>query len=773
MADGTRLHRAGRDVAARWRQALRWAGWSLALAALPAVAAPPADPVPSIALPMATPIDVPVDGQSCRQRDGDLSRPRVGLALGGGGARGIAHVGVLRKLEQMGIPVDCVAGTSMGSLVGGFYAAGMTLDAMEQLVLEADWKQLFDDSIERRERTWRRKLDDRTGLATIGVGVRDGQWNLSAGVLQGQRILALIERGTLGVSTVDDFDRLPVPFRAVATDLNSGEAVELHSGSLAAAMRASMSLPGIFQPQEIDGRVLVDGGLAQQVPVATVRRMGADVVIAVDVGTPLEELDGEASVLDVVYQLTGLLTVRNTRESTDSLGPRDVLVVPALGTDVATGDFDKAADALRIGAAAADEAEPRLAALPRWHGDAPLREPGEQRPVVAFVRLENDSDYDDAVIASMIDVPVGKPLDLGRLERSTLRVYSLDTFASVSHELVEEDGRTGVVIRAREKTQGPNYLQLGYRLQTDFDGTYDSSLRVAMLHAPVTSLGAEARVIADIGSEPGLRAEYYHPFDPQGRWYFHGGGGVWNDNVPVFDDNGHRLATYDARLASLQLALGRTFGRYGALQAGIERTDGEGKVKIGDPALPEAEVSSGVWAVNGLMDRLDSLYFPRQGWSATLGYRATAGWLGGEAEFKQGRLELLGAKAFGRGAVQAGLTWNTTLSGSLPLHERFAMGGRGNLVGFHYNELSGQQAAVLMLGYSWQLARVFGRSAVVGGTLEYGNAWEQRSDVRWRDGILHGSVYAGFDSWIGPMLLGYGRREGGRDLFFLEIGQPF
>ncbi|KAF1686259.1 patatin [Pseudoxanthomonas broegbernensis] len=717
--------------------------------------------------------DAPPPGRSCPQRDGDTARPRVGLALGGGGARGMAHIGVLRKLEQMRIPVDCIAGTSMGSLVGGLYAAGMQVDALEKLVLDTDWKGIFDDSIERRERTYRRKQDDRDGMARVGVGMREGKWSVSPGVLQGGRILSLIERSTLGVSGIDDFDELPVPFRAVATDLNTGESVELGAGSLSRAMRASMSLPGIFQPLEIDGRVLVDGGIAEQVPVDTVRRMGADIVVAVDVGTPLEVLDADAGVLQVMYQLTGLLTVRNTAASTDGLGPADVLVVPELGGDVSTGDFAKAADALRIGREAADAAEPRLAALPRWRGDVPRRDPGDARPVIEFVRLENDSGYADAVLESIIDVPLGRLLDAGRLETTTLRIYSLGTFASVGYDVVREGGRTGVVVRAREKAQGPNYLQLGYRLQTDFGGTYDSSLRAALVRAPASPLGAEARVMVDLGSEPALRGEYYHPFDPQARWYFHGIASAWNDNVPLFDAGGHRIATYDARLASLRLGLGRTLGRYGALDAGIERTVGNASVEVGDPALPKVEVASGVWFATGIIDRLDSLYFPRHGHALRLGYRATSGWLGGEADFSLASLELLAARSFGRGAVQAGWSWRSTLSGALPLHERIAMGGRGNLVGFRYNELTGQHASVLMLGYSYQLATVFGRSAVVGATLEYGNAWERRRDMRWSDGVANGSAYIGFDSWIGPMLFGYGAREGGQDLFFLEIGQPF
>ena len=271
----------------------------------------------------------------------------------------------------------------------------------------------------------------------------------------------MFERSTLGVSEVDDFDKLPIPYRAVATDLNTGEAVVLGRGSLAMAMRASMSLPGVFQPIDIDGRVLLDGGIANQVPIDVVRAMGADIVIAVDVGTPLVIHDRDASLLEVVSQLTGMLTVGNTRRSLATLGEGDILIVPALGTEVATSAFDKAPEALAIGAAAAEEARPRLAHLsvsPEVYLAAKQRRPlpNPDAPIVQFVRLDNDTAYDDEYILSRLDIGLGKPLDADRLENRLLRVYSLGTLASITYEVVREGDRSGIVIHARPKPHGTN-----------------------------------------------------------------------------------------------------------------------------------------------------------------------------------------------------------------------------------------------------------------------------------------------------------------------------
>jgi NTE family protein len=323
----------------------------------------------------------------------------------------------------------------MGSLVGGLYAAGVPIGDMEALVLETDWKRLFDDTIPREQRSYRRKQDDRDGVATLGVGLNRGKVNVSPGMLQGERILSMFERKTLAVSTIRDFDRLPIPFRATGTDLNTGESVELGHGSLAEAMRASMSLPGIFQPVMIDGRVLIDGGIAEQVPIDIVRRMGADIVIAVDVGTPLPELDADASLLQVISQLTGMLTVGNTRASTAKLGEHDVLIVPELGTEVTTADFAKAREALAIGDRAAAQAVPRLAGMPRYRGAPPAPE-----KVAATDSTDGADSADAADAAEAADVPDEPPIQAA--ERIPFGLEDID-FEAEPGQLVALVGPSG------------------------------------------------------------------------------------------------------------------------------------------------------------------------------------------------------------------------------------------------------------------------------------------------------------------------------------------
>ncbi|HTK99549.1 MAG TPA: patatin-like phospholipase family protein, partial [Pseudomonadales bacterium] len=234
-------------------------------------------------------------------------RPKIGLVLGGGGARGAAHIGVIKLLQELHVPVDYVAGTSMGSLVGGFYATGMTAEQLDATVRAIDFDTLFKDATARRDEPYLRKLDDNLALFGPKVGIGPKSQLLAMGAISGQKISFLFQTLTSQRVQVDDFDNLPIPYRAMATDIVTGDAVVIDKGNLAVAMRASMSVPGAFDPVQIGPYLLVDGGLADNVPIDVVRKMGADIVIAVDVGTPLEPRENLTSLVSITAQLSGLL----------------------------------------------------------------------------------------------------------------------------------------------------------------------------------------------------------------------------------------------------------------------------------------------------------------------------------------------------------------------------------------------------------------------------------------------------------------------------------
>lgn len=716
---------------------------------------------------------------ACRERPVvPENRPRVGLVLGGGGARGIAHIAVLRKLEQLHVPVDCIAGTSMGALVGALYASGMSVDDIEKLVLSLDWDRLFNDALDRRDRSYRRKTDDVLVVSSPGIGVSSKGIAIAGGLLAGERILLLFEKMVEPVGTIENFDDLPIPYRAVAADINTGEALVIGSGDLALAMRASMSIPGVFPPVRIGEHVVVDGGVARNIPVDVARKMGADIIIAVDVGTPLGKVTPQSNVLAITGQVTGLLTVRNTREQLATLTERDVLVSPPLGDKVGTSSFTKGKEALAIGEEGAATAAPALARLAitdaGYEQNVAMRQ-GRQSPppVVQFVRLDNHSRYRDSFLTSRIDIPVGQPFDATRAENSLYRVFGLNTLSQVTYELVKENGQDGVIVHVNEKLQGPNYLEAGLSSSGDFNGRFDLSLRLGILRSPVNDTGGEVRVLASLGDETGLLTEYYQPLGKTGKYFFAGRADYLSYQINSFDSRGHKTAEYDARKAGIGLGFGREFGNYGALTVGIRRDAGDVRIHIGDPDQPRTHFQSGEVFVEGTIDRLDSLYFPRDGYFLRTRYTWSRDALGADTEFEQLDFDGIDAFLFGKHSVQVGLRYHVTTQGVAPLQSVYRVGGYSRLVGFQPNELTGQDYGVFAVGYSYRIGRLLNQDALVGTMLEYGNAWQSRSQMGWGNSLLNGSIYVGLNSWIGPILFGVGGRQGGDYNVFLEVGHRF
>ncbi|HSM69573.1 MAG TPA: patatin-like phospholipase family protein, partial [Xanthomonadales bacterium] len=488
-------------------------------------------------------------------------RPKIGLALSGGGARGGAHVGVLKKLEELGVPVDYIAGTSMGAIIGGFYAAGYSADQIEILLNETDWNAALTDQPQRRERTMRKKELEAEFLVPYRVGYNRGRFQIPLGAIVGQHLDQILHRILLPVVEISDFDRLPIPFRAVATDLVTGEAVVLARGSLGDSLRASMSVPGVFSPVSIDGRLLVDGGMANNLPISVVREMGADIVIAVDISTPLLTEEQLTSVLSVTEQLTGFLTRRTTEQQIALLGPRDLLIVPELG-DFSSADFAGAGQLVPLGEQAADSVRDELAALsPAGQATepAPLQR-GQAHFKVSFVEIHNDSVLNDELIRSRLAVKPGEWLDLAALDRSVDRIYSLDVFESVTYDLVQnEQGERGVVVTAEARSWGPNYLQLGLELSNDFSGNSDFRLGAGYTRNALNALGGELRVLGSIGREDELRFDFFQPIDFSAQWFV--------NPMLRWKRRNYSLWVEDIRFAEFEIAgwdtmlgVGRNFG---------------------------------------------------------------------------------------------------------------------------------------------------------------------------------------------------------------------
>ncbi len=715
------------------------------------------------------------DTQACRKTDPQNKRPRIGLVLGGGGARGFAHVSVIKELERRHIPIDCIAGTSMGALIGGLYASGMSIEEIEKMVVELDWAGTFDDSLERPERSFRRKRDDDLSLLSAKPGIDKSGIKITSGLLAGETIMLLLERLSNEASRTGNFDQLVIPFRAVATDINTGEAAVLRSGNLSIAMRASMSIPGVLRPVKIGDQLLVDGGIVNQVPVDVARGMGADIVIVVDVGTPLASLDENASILVFADQLGSLMTVSNTKKSIESLGPNDVLIQPALGEKVRTGEFLKVKLALEIGHQAMQDVGPQLDRLIKPGVDksdekrvAVAEKYEREKPMMEFVRLNNSTRYSDEVLLARLDIPTGQRFNVDTVEAAIRRIYGMGTLDTVTYDMVEEDGKSGLVIDVKPQSYGPHYLETGLNTYSDFRGDFVFNIRAGILSNPINSLGGEVRLLGQFGSEPALFAEYFQPLDVKGRYFFGLKVGFENPQLNYFDAQGNRIAQYELPSWGYDAYTGREFGNFGAATVGVRQRSGDVNLLIGTASVGVDDFDIGEVYWNLTFDRLDSFQLPRKGLFVSFGQTLGRQTLGSDSNFNQLNLDAIYAHAIGAHSAYGGLRYHDTISGSSLLQNQYRLGGVTRLPGYRPNELFTSNYALAFIGYTYELGRLLNRPAIVGGTLEYADLWSDGSPHRQE---LHASGYFGFDSWLGRFLIGYGARESGEGNFFLELGR--
>ncbi|WP_140631865.1 patatin-like phospholipase family protein [Methylibium rhizosphaerae] len=396
-------------------------------------------------------------------------RPRIGLVLSGGGARGGAHLGVLKVLQELQVPVDVVVGTSAGAIIGAAYASGMPLAEIEAEMRPLHTATLFRD-IDRSDLPVRRKADDVHNYIGPEVGINAAGLALPKGAVAGVSLEAVLRRLTARQHD-EDFDRLPVRFRAVATDVTTAEMVVLGRGSLATAIRASMALPAIVNPVEVDGRLLVDGGVSRNLPVDVARALGADVVIAVNIGTPLLRRDELTSLLSVSEQMVRVLTAKNVNQSLQELGPQDVLITPDLG-GVTTADFDHLFEAASAGEKAARAAAGQLA---RWRVDASAYAALELRritgpgaaPRVDEVRIVGLQRANPDAVRAALSIQPGDAFDAAAADADMRRLYASGDFERVSYHLGDSPaGGQVVTVDLSEKAWGPNYLRFGLELSS-------------------------------------------------------------------------------------------------------------------------------------------------------------------------------------------------------------------------------------------------------------------------------------------------------------------
>ncbi|MBT9266341.1 patatin-like phospholipase family protein [Pseudomonas sp. MG-9] len=709
----------------------------------------------------------------------EAPRPKVGLVLSGGAARGLAHIGVLKALEEQGIKIDAIAGTSMGAVVGGLYASGYKIDELEKLALNIDWQQALSDSPPREDVPFRRKQDDRDFLVKQQLSFRDdGSLGLPLGVIQGQNLALMLESLLAHTSDTRDFDKLPIPFRAVATDIANGEKVVFRKGHLPQVIRASMSIPAVFAPVELDGRLLVDGGMTDNIPLDVAREMGVDVAIVVDIGTPLRNRKQLTTVVDVLNQSITLMTRRNSEEQLAALKSSDVLIQPALAAFGVT-DFGKAQEMIDAGYRATRILDARLAQLkPRQSQDAELnaaRAPGQRTPIITAIKVENDSKVGDEVIRYYIRQPIGEPLDLGRLHSDMGTLYGLDYFEQVQYRVVHKGQDHTLVISARGKRSGTDYLRVGLNLSDDMRGDSAFNLGASYRINGINRLGAEWLTRAQIGDKQELYTEFYQPLDVGSRYFVAPYAAFEAQNVDAVLDN-DPIAQYRVERYGFGLNVGRQIGNNGEIRFGVGEAWGKADVRIGDQDLPSENFTEGFYSLKYSFDSLDNVYFPHEGKDVSLTLMQFEPGLGSDTRYRQWEFKLDKAMSHGPDTLILGGRYGRTLDDANVVTSSFLLGGARQLSGFREDSISGQNVSLMRAVY---YRRLTPRSYLpldfplyAGASLERGRAWN--NDNEFDSGYINAaSVFIGFDTPLGPLNFTYGLNDANEQAVYLNLGQTF
>ena len=707
--------------------------------------------------------------------------PRIGLALSGGGARGLAHIGVLKVLEELRVPVHCVVGTSMGSIVGGAYASGVRPAELERVVLATDWDAVFSDRPPREEISIRRKFDDYKTLFAPEFGIKDGGLVLPKGIIAGISIEAyfrVLMDPAVGSSS---FQQLPIPFQAVATDIETGEAVVLDRGSVAQAMRASMAIPGAISPVEIEGRLLVDGGIANNLPIDQTRKLCADVVIAVNISTPPLKRGEITSALTVTGQLINFLGLANVERQLKSLGGRDVLINPELG-DITSGSFDRARDAIRVGEDAARSMADSLSRYSlsaeqyRTLREKQIVERGQRAGLgtVDEIRFEGLKRTNPEVLRELVRSKPGEPLSEVKVGEDLRRIYGRGDFESIGYRIDEEAGKRVMVISPQEKSWGPNYLRFGLGLATDFQGESVVSVLLSHRQTWLNRRGGEWLNEVKLGTNNSFFTEFYQPIDERGTWFVAPYASVGQTVRSVFI-NGDKVARYDVNEVRVGLDGGSALGTWGEARVGYVWRDVHASVDIGSPLLPRLNEDTAGIRARLVVDQYDHPWFPRNGYQAELSAYTAEKSLGSDGNYQRYDGFVGAAKGWRSHTFQVTAAGGTDRNTDMPAYETFTLGGPLRLSGYHIDEFSGRRMAfgrLIYYNHAVKLPAILGSGFYVGGSLEAGRVTGDLAGTTTRGTLWSGSVFLAADSFLGPGYLGLGFGEGGRTSLYLLLGIP-
>jgi NTE family protein len=701
-------------------------------------------------------------------------RPKIGVALEGGGALGLAHIGVLEWFEEHRIPIDYLAGTSMGGLVGGLYATGKSPKELQLLVDAQNWDIIIGGRTPYADLSYRRKEDLRAIQNSIALGLKHGLTTPS-GLNTGAEISLLIDRETLPYPKLETFNSLPIPFRCVATDLVSGKEVVFSDGSLQKALRATMSIPGVFSPVRDGEKVYVDGGLVGNLPTDVVREMGADIVIAVHLDVAPVNPDQIQSLFNVLGRSVDVVIRQNEIRG---LAGADLVVSVDL-QKYNSIEYNKADEIIEVGAQAAERKKrvltPFSVGETEWTEYVSARKARERETVATpqFVVVEGTNPEAARHIEEFLQPLVGKPIDDRRLGQLLTRLTGTGRYASADYQLENRDGLNGLVVTVDEKSYAPPVVQLGFGIdgsESD-DVTFTQLARVTFMD--VWGYGSEWRTDMRFGNTYGIESELYRPFTTTSKWFFAPRAEATDTSFKIFQKTIPE-AIYRFYRDDIGADIGYGFSRFTEIRAGYEVGYFNADFRLGTPVLGHHDGRFGDTRLRFLTDHRDDYIAPRRGYSAEVTFRWFDRNPGATGRFPgiQARTEYFipitkPASIFVEG--QGGTTFGSTRVG-VP---QFFLGGPSRLSAYGTNELFGNQYYYFRGGYLHELLTLppfVGREVYVVGAYEFGKMYDAPNASKFPNDAAVGFLA---ETAVGPLFIGGSVGDTGHAKWFFELGHVF
>lgn len=705
------------------------------------------------------------------------ARPRVGLVLAGGGAKGGAHVGVLKVLEELHVPVDCIAGTSMGALVGGGYAAGIPAADIEKFLLGVQWKKVVGSEGRRQLEPIEQKRTGATYSNSLELGIDDSGIVMPGGIINTASVEDLLRTYVAGARFETDFDRLPIPYRAVATDMVAGEMVVLREGDLATAMRASMAIPGAFEPVVRDGQILSDGGLVRNIPVDVARELCADVVIVVNLVEPGADPKKLRSALQLLSRTMDVAIIANEALQLGTLGPGDALVNVEMGT-IGTADFERIPETIPLGEAAARAMAPSLMryAVPpeqyaKWRREVTQSQALEVQ--LAAVRYEGLKRVNPEYLETKAQVKPGDVVDTSRISEEARRIAALQEFDTVDYRIEGDRDAPTLVWLPHEKDWGPNYLRVDMGMMASEGGDLTFAIYGRHVRTWLNSKGAEWRNEMQVGNLSMLTTSVFQPLDDAHRVFVEPRLRYSRSLEDVFYDQ-ERIARYKFQDVGAALDAGVNLGSYAQARVGYIYDRRNVGVDIGSPLIDDGRFTDAGIQVSAEFDSRDTAFNPTKGIAAALEYYLVDDALGADRDWERVELGVGVALPLRRDVFWVTLAGGADLSDELPPDRAFAVGGPGSFPGLELGEIRADSYWTVSTSYLWnvkELLPLMDLAMYVGMRANAGAVYDRIDGVD--SGEIYGaSVFLTGRTLVGPLTLGLGGTSTDSWSLWLSIGRP-